>query len=195
MAKKDNESSNPSRGLNKKLDLLDRKMDGLYKDIYISRPDNRFNIDNIVDNLDNVIDKLQGADSTVSGMTELLRRVDTSNNENSKKMMQSVQELFSDQNILGSIAMNDDINKYIKGQNYNYDLICKYLPKLQDALEIKRDNVLCSDNFSKDFINPKSVKSSKSEAVRFRTNTKRIEKEYDLQEFLDQTYMNTSKYI
>ena len=125
MAKKDNESSNPSRGLNKKLDLLDRKMDGLYKDIYISRPDNRFNIDNIVDNLDNVIDKLQGADSTVSGMTELLRRVDTSNNENSKKMMQSVQELFSDQNILGSIAMNDDINKYIKGQNYNYDLICK----------------------------------------------------------------------
>ena len=33
-------------------------MDGLYKDIYISRPDNRFNIDNIVDNLDNVIDKL-----------------------------------------------------------------------------------------------------------------------------------------
>ena len=194
MAKKDNESSNPSRGLNKKLDLLDRKMDGLYKDIYISRPDNRFNIDNIVDNLDNVIDKLQGADSTVSGMTELLRRVDTSNNENSKKMMQSVQELFSDQNILGSIAMNDDINKYIKGQNYNYDLICKYLPKLQDALEIKRDNVLCSDNFSKDFVNPKSVKSSKSEAVRFRTNAKRIEKEYDLQEFLDQTYMNTSKY-
>ena len=100
MAKKDNESSNPSRGLNKKLDLLDRKMDGLYKDIYISRPDNRFNIDNIVDNLDNVIDKLQGADSTVSGMTELLRRVDTSNNENSKKMIKQMYFVLLENQVL-----------------------------------------------------------------------------------------------
>ena len=43
--------------------------------------------------------------------------------------------------------------------DYQYDLICRYLPKLLDALEIKRDTVLCSDNFDKNFVNPVSNKT------------------------------------
>ena len=35
--------SRKNQSINKDLDLLDRKMDGLYKDIYISRPDNKDN--------------------------------------------------------------------------------------------------------------------------------------------------------
>lgn len=186
--------SSTSRAINKKLDLLDQKMDKLYKDIYISRPDNKQNLDLMIDNLDSVIDKLQGADTTVAGMSELLRRVDKSDSDNTKKLMSSVQDLFNDQNIIGSLAVNDQIHNYIAGQNRNYDLICKYLPKLQDALEIKRDNVLCSDNFSKRFINPKSVRSSKEESEIFNNNVEKLEKEYDISEFLDKTYMNTSKY-
>lgn len=185
---------NSSRGVSRKLDLLDQRMDGLYKDIYISRPDNKQNLDNMIDDLDTAIDKLQGVDASVSSMSELLRRLDKNGESNTKKLMSNVQDLFNDQNLIGSLFANDTIHNYIAGQNYNYDLICKYLPRLQDALEIKRDNVLCSDNFSKSFVNPKSNKSSKDENLRFSNNTKRIEKEYDITEFLDQTYMNTSKY-
>ncbi len=186
--------TNGGSSINKKLDLLDQKLDGLYKDIYISRPDNKQNLDRIIDSLDDVIDKLQGSDTTVSGMSELLRRVDKNSESNAKKMISSVQDMFEDQTLIGSLLMNDSIHSYIAGQNYNYDLICKYLPKLQDALEIKRDNVLCSDNFSKSFLNPTSEKSSKEETARFNINVDRIENEYDISEFLDQTYMNTSKY-
>ena len=182
------------KGVSKKLDLLDRKMDGLYKDIYVSRPDNKQNLDSMIDDLDTAIDKLQGIDSSVASMSELLRRIDGDESSNTKKLMSSVQDLFNDQNLIGSLFANDNIHNYIAGQNYNYDLICKYLPRLQDALEIKRDNVLCSDNFSKSFINPKSNKSSKEENIRFSNNTKRLENEYDITEFLDETYMNTSKY-
>lgn len=183
-----------SRGMSHKLDLLDQKMDALYKDIYISRPDNKQNLDTMINNLDTAIDKLQGIDASVSTMSELLRRIDGTGESNTKQLMSSVQDLFNDQNLIGSLFANDNIHNYIAGQNYNYDLICKYLPRLQDALEIKRDNVLCSDNFSKSFINPKSNKSSKEENLRFSNNTKRIEKEYEITEFLDQTYMNASKY-
>ena len=186
--------TNGGTSINKKLDLLDQKLDGLYKDIYITRPDNKQNLDQMIDNLDNVIDKLQGSDSSVSGMSELLRRVDKTSESNTKKMISSVQDLFENQNLVGSLLMNDSIHSYIAGQNYNYDLICKYLPKLLDALEIKRDNVLCSDNFSKNFLNPKSEKSSKDEVSRFNINVNKIESEYDISEFLDETYMNTSKY-
>ena len=186
--------SNGGAAIDKKLDLLDQKLDGLYKDIYISRPDNKQNLDAMIDNLDTMIDQLQGSDTTVSRMSELLRRVDKVGESNTKKMIKSVQDLFEDQAVLGALMMNDSIHNYIAGQNRNYDLICKYLPKLEDALEIKRDNVLCSDNFSKSYLNPKSQRSSKDEISKFNSNVDKIEDNYDISEFLDETYMNTSKY-
>lgn len=196
-ANQDKEDKNINRrnnSINKDLDLLDRKMDGLYKDIYISRPDNKFNLDNILDNIDSALDKLQGMDTSAAGMTELLKRVDGVDKSNSQKLMNSVQEMFNDQNIIGTMFKNEDIHKYIAGENATYDMICKYLPKLQAALEVKRDNVLCSDNFSKNYINPTSGKSEKKEIQKFTNNTERIERIYDIGEFFDKTYMNTSKY-
>ena len=186
--------SNGGTSINKKLDLLDQKVNGLYKDIYITRPDNKQNLDSLIDNLDSALDKLQGFDTSSSGMTELLRRLDTSNNSNTDTMMRSVAELFENDNLLGSMIFNDSMHNYIANQNYTYNLICKYLPKLEDALEIKRDNVLCSDNFSKSFINPVSRESSKDEVLKFNTNVKKLEDEYDIQDFFDDTYMRVSKY-
>ena len=71
-----------SRGVSHKLDLLDQRMDGLYKDIYISRPDNKQNLDSMIDGLDTAIDKLQGIDASVSSMSELLRRIDKNGESN-----------------------------------------------------------------------------------------------------------------
>ena len=78
--------------------------------------------------------------------------------------------------------------------SYQYDLICKYLPKLDDALQLMKDNVLSSDTFSKNFLNPISVKTSKDEVQVFTANTKRIENEYDISTFFEDTYDKTSKY-
>ena len=186
--------SNGGSSINKKLDLLGQKVNSLYKDIYITRPDNKQNLDSLIDNLDTALDKLQGFDTSSSGMTELLRRLDTNNNSNTNALLSSVAELFENDNLLGTMVFNDTVHNYIAAQNYNYDLICKYLPKLEDALEIKRDNVLCSDNFSKSFINPISRKSSKEEVLKFNNNVKKIEDEYDISDFFDETYMRTSKY-
>lgn len=191
---KKEESKINSRKINNKLDLLDQKLDSLYKDIYITRPDNKNNLDDILDKLDGAIDRIQDNEISVSGMSELLRRLDKSETTNSDKLINTVGELFNDQNLLSTVFANSDINKYISAQNYQYDMICKYLPKLMDALEIKRDNVLCSDNFSKNYINPKSNRSNKLENEKFATNCKKLEKEYEISEFIEKTYMNTSKY-
>ena len=193
----DNKSSGilrNTRGMNKQFDLLDQKINSMYKDTYISRPDDKENIDRIVDKMDLVIDKLQGADTSASGMSELLRRVDKDRYKNTQKYLDEVNDLFNNQQIMGSLLSNQDIHDYINGQNYNYDLICKYLPRLQDALEIKRDNVLCSDNIDKKFLNPKANKSSKDEIKKFNANVNALEREYEISEFFEQTYMNASKY-
>lgn len=194
------ESSKPKnndkipRRISTKLDILDQKIDGLYKDIYITRPDNKNSLEDVINRLDNSIDALQDTDISVSGMSELLRRIEQKNGSNVSNLVNSVEELFNDQSLINSLFMNEDVHKYINGQNYQYDLICKYLPKLLDALEVKRDNTLCSDNFQKKFINPKAVKSNKAEMEIFAANTKKLEHAYDISNFFEKTYMNVSKY-
>ena len=183
-----------SRKINRKLDLLDQKMDGLYKNIYITRPDNRKNLDDILNQLDDAIDVIQQDNVNISGMSELMRRLDNTSGSNVDRLMNSVGELFNDQNLINTLFANDEIHKYIASQNYQYDMICRYLPKLLDALEIKRDNVLSADNFSKEFINPKSSRTNKIELEKFSSNTKKIEREYEISKFLEKSYMNTSKY-
>ena len=183
------------RSISSKLDLLDNKLDGLYKSVYISRPDNKNNMNDIITRLDNSIDKLQSNELNVSGMSELLRRLDKSNkNSNTEQLMVQMQDLVSDGNIFNNIYNNQEFHKYILAQNYNYDMLCRFVPKLIDALELKRDNVLCADNFSKKFLNPVSVKTAKDEVQIFTNNCKKLERKYDLEEFYSDTYMNVSKY-
>lgn len=183
-----------TKKINKKLDILDQKLDGLYRDIYVSRPDNKNNLTDILDRLDDSISSMQDDEINTSGMSELLRRIDSDGNSNIKNLVTSVGELFDDQNLIHTLYQNNDASKYILAQDYQYDMILKYLPKLRDALEMKRDNVLSSDNFSKNFINPKSYKSSKTELAKFSSNITKLEKQYEIAKFFDKWYMDTSIY-
>lgn len=183
-----------SRKISKKMDILDRKLDGLYRDVYVSRPDNKQNLDRVLDRIDNAINNIQSDEISVSGMSELLRRIDSETGTTSSKLMSSVGDLFQDENIMNVLIANQEVNKQITAQNYQYDMICKYLPKLVDALEIKRDNVLCSDNFSKRFLNPKSDRTNVQEVQKFVSNCDKIEELYDMSEFIEKTWMNAAKY-
>ena len=135
------------KSVSSKLDLLDNKLDNLYKSVYISRPDNVHNTNDIINKLDDSIDRLQSNELSVSGMSELLRRLSKEESSGSKKvddMTASVLDLVSDTSLLNNLYNNDDIHKYILSQNYNYETLCKFVPKVLDALELKRDNIyLC----------------------------------------------------
>ena len=138
-------------------------MNSLYKDIYITRPDNRANLASTIDAIDSTLDNLNTTDDmSVSNMVDLLTRLDKTGNTDNSELFKSVGEIFSDNGIIGTLFNNQDIHKHIAAENYTYDLILKYLPKLKDALKILRDNTLCSDNFDKNFLNPESVKRPSS---------------------------------
>ena len=196
MANGDNNSiSAPSRKVKKQLDIISKKMDGLYKDTYITRPDNRNNLDTVMDDLDVAINRIASVDNdNIATMSELIRRLDKKNTTNINEFNLKLNDLFNNNNLIGELFANTDMYKYIASENYNYDMICKYLPKLNIALEIMRDNVLSSDNFANKFLNPKSVYSSKEEVALFTANSERLEKRYDLSTFLSDLYFDTSKY-
>ena len=194
--KNDNNSiGTPSRKVKKQLDILSKKMNGIYRDTYISRPDNKNNLDSVMNDLDNAINKLASVDNdNVATMSELLRRLDRKNKTDTDKLNNSLIDMFNDNGLIGELFANTDMYKYIAAENYNYDMIVKYLPKLKTALELMRDNVLSSDNFSNKFLNPQSTYSSKEETILFNANCERLEKRYDLSTFLSDLYYDTSKY-
>jgi hypothetical protein len=127
-------------------------------------------------------------------MTQLLQRLDGKASTNSEDLISAVTDVFSDNSLLGTLFNNQDVHKHIAAENYTYDLICKYLPKLEEALAIKRDNVLCADNFDKKFLNAEYYKSTKSAQELFSINDNKLIDKYDLNDFLEKTFWNASKY-
>ena len=76
-------------------------------------------------------------------------RVQKKKGVSNTNLVKGAMELFADNNIINSLSLNQDYMKYIYAEDYQYDMICKYMPPLETALDIKKDNVLSSDSFSK----------------------------------------------
>ena len=79
------------RKISTKLDILDQKIDGLYKDIYISRPDDDHSLNDLLNRIDSAIDNLQSDELNVAGMSELLRRLDKRNSISTENLFKSVE--------------------------------------------------------------------------------------------------------
>ena len=70
------------------------------------------------------------------------------------------------------------------------------MPKLQAALDIKRDAVLCSDSYTKEFLNvrPRYENPTSSANAAISSNIEEMIKKYDLSNRAEKWYENTSKY-
>lgn len=190
------EKSRSNRSINKRIDRLAGSLDSIYRDTYKTRPDNKHNLTSIAngieDNLDTIFDKINGQD--VSDISRLYIRAINKSDNVSKQVAKSLEELFdSDGNILDNVNMNL-IRKSIQAQDYQIDLVCKYMPKLKDALDVKKDNVLSSDNFTKEFINTMSRKSGKDYLSQFADKANIIKEKYNFDELIEEIYWDTSKY-
>lgn len=191
-----NDNSRSLSKINKRLNNLSVSMDRLYQSTYKSRVDNRRDMDSIIgsidDNLDTILSQVNG--QNISDISSLYIRLQEKGSDKKSDVVKSIESLFdNNQNIIDSINM-DSIHKSIQSENYQYDLICKYMTKLEDAIEIKKDNVLSSDNFTKDFINVLANKSNKQEIDRFNDRATLIKEKYNVQDLFDEMEYKASKY-
>ena len=184
----------------KRLDVLDKRTDSAYQRTYVTRVDNKKDTDSITgqinDNLDDILMKINGQE--VSDITNLYLRLKTKDTvgarDAQKQVYNSIEELFdSSQQIMDTISL-DAIRKSIQAYDYQIDLICKYMTKLEDALDIKKDSVLSSDNFTKEFVNVVSGKSSEIFINTFNDRATMIKDKYDVQNLFEEMYYKTSKY-
>lgn len=200
MANKDENISRSLNRVNKRLDSLNDRVNKAYQDTYSSRVDNRNDLESISnkidDDLNTLLSKVNGQEiSDISNLYVRLKNKERSGvSDSQQQVYNSIEEMFdSNQQFMDTIAM-DAIRKSIQAHDYQIDLICKYMTKLEDAIDIKKDSVLSSDNFTKEFLNVITSSSSKIFIDTFNDRATNIKDKYDVQELFEDMYYKASKY-
>ena len=199
MARKTNQRGNLS-SINKSFEIIDSKMDDIFKSTYNARQDNKKILDNITDDIYGTVNKILSGDEyiqNVPNITRLYSRLDKklpSNSTVSTDDVRSIADVLTNNNLLSTMTTTPEVNRYIKLLDKQYDMICKYMPKLEHALAIKKDNVLSADNFSKNFINFISEKLSGEDKKIFDQRTTECRDRYKFDELCDKIYDDTSHY-
>lgn len=192
---KDKKSGNRVLGLIKS---VQSSMDTLYKNTYITQPSNTRDLNTIKNDIDSSIDNIVNNNLNsvgVSNISQLYNRINLKQNmdKEGNAVSDELESLFGNKAISDGILTSFTENKYLKEYDEEIDLICKFMPKLEEALDAKKDNVLAADNFSKDFINVINT-SNVNRDVAFNDRIENIKKAYKLPELFEDAYDNTAKY-
>ena len=184
-----------TRSINKRINNLNTTVDNLYNTVYSTRVDNQNDLNRITDDIDNNLNDLLSSvnNQNISNISNLIIRLQKKSGSNIDNLNKDLENLVSDKNIIDTVNL-ENVQKYIQAENYQYDLILKYVPKLKEALEIMKDNVLSSDNYTKDFINVMGNKTNDQETNIFNSRAKILMDKYDIQELFEDMYMKTAKY-
>ena len=166
----------------------------LYQNTYYTSPDAKTSRDNIRQDIDVALDNIMANNVDNTGepnISRLYRRLKKT--QNSPDTVKAFKDLFDDKQIMSSVLSSYSNNRYLYDYDAEIDTVLKYMPKLREALDTKRDNVLCTDHFSKDFItlvNESDISNDKQ----FSKRVDEMKKTYKLLEKIEGWYENASTY-
>ena len=196
------------RKINSSIDMLRKQVNDLYTSTYYTRDTSEEIKTQVSDRLDDAIRKsTQGDDEfqNISNTSKLFRKLLKNDGSSASSRLDQnfgkgtnddISTMFQSPDIVASIMDSYSKTKWIADLDNEFDLICKYMPKLQAALDIKRDAVLCSDSYSKEFLNVRAKgenpSSDKNGAIQ--NNISEMIKKYDLSNRAEKWYDDTAKY-
>ena len=203
-----NDKNANQRKINNSLDLLDRQVNDLYRTTYSTTNTSEELKSQLSDKLDDAIKKSTQEDGDIQNLSNtskiIMKLMKPENNGASNKLNRSfgkgvgddISVLFNNAGVQASLMDTYAKTKWITELDNEFDLICKYMPKLQAALDIKRDAVLCSDSYTKEFLNvrPRYENPTSSANSAISSNIEEMVKKYDLSNRAEKWYDNTSKY-
>lgn len=192
-----------SMDTNKKIaGSIQANIDDLYKNTYFTNNDNSKYIDSIKrkmdDDLEGLIDKAK-AQNGGTNMADLYARTLARNDTDS---LNEIRSALEDETILADIMDIYSQNALVRDLDREIDTVCKYMPKLDEALDIKKDNVLSADHFNDDAVRI-SIENVAGAGITNDNNNKSeadgsdlelFARKYDLEAFRNELYSKTAKY-
>lgn len=193
MADKEKKSNN--NVINSLGRAIKASLDSLYTSTYYASPKNKRDLDNIKADINKSISDITSNNTVNTGMPNLSALYSkllelNKDPQVSKKMS----ELFDNEDLMGQLTDVVFQNQPLVELDREIDTICKYMPKLEEALDTRKDNVLSADHFSKEFLNIKDRGNTTTDEAAFFARILEIKSKYQLEEKVDQWYDNTSKY-
>lgn len=183
------------------IDQLDANMADIHKNTYSTTKELDNAANNIVQSIDDELAKFNHLDNDlnqISNVTQIYNRLIQKNGITKGEGKQSIGDsinFFNDSNMFSNVLDSYGENRMIVALDNEYDICCKYMPKLQMALDLKRDNVLSADNFKKEYINAvnKSNHDEEDESI-FSNRLQTIIKNYELEELFEDMVDAAYKY-
>ena len=195
MAKQKKTSTN-WRSINNRLDVLDAQMRDVYKNTFNTDIANSSNLSTITGDIMDSIDALIANDSDIQGIPNISRLY---NRLNSKKDNGQVGEfsddifsIFDDKAMVSNLMDVYSKSRSIRQIDEQIDTVCKYMPKMQDALDIKKDSVLVAETFTKDYLN--LISGLNKDDKDFSSRVLALKEKYHLEDLLDEVVARTEKY-
>ena len=169
-------------------------MDSLYTDTYGNEPVVSRSIDYMRNKMHSAIDNIVNNNISNTGMSNISSLYNRVHNvQNDKTVIKSIMNTFENDSIMENTMALYSQNVYLKESDKEFDVIMKYMPKLYDALDTRKEAVLSADHFTKNSIN---ITSSSTEAspVTAESNIEYMRETYDLDNLIERIYSETDLY-
>jgi hypothetical protein len=191
-----NDKPKQPRGLLGRLTSLRKQMNGVYRDTYSTEPRARTELDRISTDIEDNIGKILARNGTndVANISKLYAVANLRNAISSEDYNKQIIDFFEDRAITDQLVNAYTENKWVVELDREIDVVCKYMPKLLEALDAVKDAVLTSDNFDKDFLSFTSPSIGPDDIPAFNEEIEQIKRKYKLDERVERWYDNTSKY-
>ena len=187
----------PDRGNRRIQDLansIKANMDSIYQQTYFSSPQASNDADAITQSIHNNIDSIVNRNMNTIGapsISVLYSRI-FEKNASDGSGSEDLKKLFEEPTMMDDLYSSFLSNRFLRELDDEIDTVCKYMPELQEALDVKKDAVLSADHFSKDFLSvrfPANISDSE-----FTNRIDELKKKYDLQQLAEEIYDDTSRY-
>lgn len=169
----------------------------IYKRTFFTPPDGKSELNHLSDRINDSMGKIINDINYSTGLSSIstLYAKSLTDNGDKRNAIDDFDQIFNELTNDGSVYNVFFNNRSLRLFDAEIDMICKYMPMLEDAIGVLADNVISSDHFSKDyiFISDENV-SIEKDKDEFYNNINILKDKYDLlQKFQDIIY-NTSKY-
>ena len=141
--------------LRKLAGLVQSNMDSLYRSTYFSAPSDRNQLKHITDDINTTIRDIMTSSSDTTGqplISKLYERMFSRDNQNNK-VNNEFEAIFGNNEFVSQLTSSYLDNRWVRTVDLEIDQVCKYMTKLDEALNVLEDNVLSADSFQKDFLN------------------------------------------
>lgn len=183
------------KGIDKTGNRIQQLLDLSYLKTFYTRPDNKKILDLSTQKIHKSIDDIMGNVNSSIGFNNvsmLYSRIGEHIKDDN--FAKSIEKQFSTdqgmQNIDNVMSLYVE-NKHIKDIEREIDIICKYMPMLEDSIEFKQDLILSSDDLKKDFLSFKNKKNTIEDIL---ANVEFIKNEHSLEDTIKEICYNTAKY-